>query len=284
MAINKPVLMIPWRNLYGASVELCSVVSLLSGSPVDTETVTLSGLTVGRDYWLSDDGVADSAAGNGDLLAIVASAIVAQVSRVSTCAPSFTAAGLIRLTCTFGAGADAIEITFSTDSGMTAEGWARMFGVDEGAPEITTSAGVASFPNLSDRLYYPARPFHRDSGDRREYSGSSVDASDGSAWPVSFDDYYRTREVGWDFLTLKHALDEHAEATAPYNTAENIRENGLRHGRRVRLFPDISDLGSSDFVVYEPKDPLGEIAKQGSAEDQIFHDVRISLVRPSGGA
>lgn len=290
--IPRPALMIPWRNTI-ASPLTTIVAFTFDGTPeiVDTESIPLP-LTLGRDYWVSADAAADAdpdgEGGSGDLVALLATALVAEVATIDAVEPSWTTDGRLRLTATLSGAAVQWGILTVHEDDEPAWTMARLLGlpiIPDAAPQAISAGGVLTMPVMSDRLFWPGRPFHRDSRDRDEFVGSVSHTTDGFAWPAVQTAPVVRREVGWDYLRLQHVLEEYADELGPFNTAETIRREGLRWGRRVRLYDDIGDLGTADaYSVYRPREPLQPIVRQGEGDDQIFHDLRLDLVRLSAAS
>lgn len=290
--IPRPALMIPWRNTIASPLTTIVAVTL-DGTPelVDTESIPLP-LTLGRDYWVSADAAADAdpdgEGGDGDLVALLAAGLVAEVATIDAVEPSWTTDGRLRLTATLSGAAVQWGIFTVHEDDEPAWTMARLLGlpiIPDAAPQAISAGAVLTMPLMSDRLFWPGRPFHRDSRDRDEFVGSVSHTTDGFAWPAVQTAPVVRREVGWDYLRLQHVLEEYADELGPFNTAETIRREGLRWGRRVRLYGDIGDLGTTDaYSVYRPREPLQPIVRQGEGDDQIFHDLRLDLVRLSAAS
>ena len=284
MAIDKPLLLACWKNTYATTMRVCTVETFNGGTPVDSVAIDLT-LALNRDYWFSADGVADDADGNGDFLTIFCDTVISAVTEITNLVPSWSATGRLVLTATL-SGATTFNITFEDDmpTGFTAESWARLFGQDEADLEHASVSNVMTFANLSDRIWYVARPLHLDSRDRDNVVGSSSRALDGYAWASIQPSMFVTRTIGWANLKLEHALNEYAATlvpTEPFNTAQNFRDVCVRYARRLRFYPDLSDLGTVGFGVYVPSEPIEDFVTQKDGDDQIFHDAKLMLVRES---
>lgn len=238
-----------------------------------SEDVTVN-VTVGRDYWLSGDGTADSSAGNGDLLKVITDAIT---SGHSGGGAAGTTASVVfqdgRPFVRFSATPDiklawsGVNVTFDP----TILGWET--GVD--SPEQATITA----PNRMQGLWAPQAAGGPDSRDRVSTLRGVSRAMDGTIFTSDFGDQAEPRDVNFELLNQDEILEEYAVDTygtaGVYDAFEIYWRDSISKGRRMRIVEDVSDLTTfATYVNANPADP-----KTRNAAYPVRWDVALQLVR-----
>jgi len=233
-----------------------------------TETVTLSGLTVGRNYWLSADAQADASTdgGPGDLLELLKTAIESH-SEAPTVTMSVSATNVVSITVS-----SATTLKWShanTTLDPTIFGWADL--------DVVDNSGVLTAPNQSQGAWCPARPFTEDSRDRTPYTISSGTTMDGTRRVSRLAAGKDEREVSWTMFAKELALSEYETATEPFGAWQTAWDSAISKGWRFRVYDDATSRTSSSYGLYALR--MGDDPLKRNKRYRVRWDLELNTAR-----
>jgi len=227
-----------------------------SSSPVlavqvgaQTALINLS-VSVGRDYWITGDGRADDAAGNADILTIIADAITAQHPAAPSVTPSLSFVGSrarVRFVCS-----PALSLEWGNAS-TTLEPAPFGFG-SASTPQSTNLVAANQLPSL----WSPDAPIGFDTRDRRVILRGLRRTMTGRVVVTDFGNTASRRDVTFNLLHQSAALQEYADR--PADAFELHWVNTISKGMRFRLYEEQGKIGNGlGFGTYTTdslQDPL----------------------------
>lgn len=247
MAVPSAGLLYPVR--FPATAYVIRVIS--DGVTEDLPFPQSGTLTVGRDYWVSGDSAADSAAGNGDLVQMLEDALNANSPAVV-------------YTVTISSGN---VITVTSDGNDFSILWAHanttldetIFGFTNAN---TASATSAVAPNSSQGAWLPARPPRVDGRPRVPVVGGVARAISGLQRTSRLATPYAERDLTFSLLPQAKALREYEAATDPFGSFEEAWLSSISLGRLLRYYPDASARTITSYTTYRSRsldDPLSRM-------------------------
>ena len=232
-----------------------------------TEDLTFGPPTIGRNYWVAGDAVADDSTGQGDLLKML-----------ETCLETHTSSGGVSVYIDDGV----VEILHISGNlqihwdnvGTTLD--PTIFGWTAAAPSGNST--VVNAPNAPQGRWNPGRFISKDTRNQQTIVGSVSRSITGLVRTARLALPAKERELMFELLPKSKTLDEYAVSTAPYNTAETMWRDGLSLGRPVRLYENEANiaLGSAYFDVYKTTNLENPIRQRTS--NLNYFDVSLSLV------
>ena len=234
-----------------------------------TTDVTID-ITPGRDYWISGDAQADAVGnvnGEGDLLAIIAAAIVAGHAQVSACSFSINANYTLGISITSGGQVD-FEFTHANNTlDATILGY-------PGDADVTDINGATS-DDVPRGIWEPGYPISVDSRDRQPIVGGVAMTISGIPRVSRIATPLPMRSLTFDLLNQSKILDEYTDADEPYGSFEWNWTNAIGLGRNFRLYEDEADLTTgATYSVYRIADLADPLAR--AQQYNVFWSVTLT--------
>lgn len=248
-----PTPVLAWPVTFAATSYVVRVE--IQGSTI--EDITISGLTVGRYYWLTGDNQADAdggVGGVGDLCDILETAIESH-SNGPTVTVSVNTNGTLNISSN-----QTMRIQWSHVNNTLDP---LIFGFTSAA-DSALSQTITS-PNTVQGLWFPGYPPASDSRDRTPIVGGTAVALSGATRTsrlVSAPE--PQRELVFTLLSQAKVLREYEAATDPYGSFEEAWLTAWASGRPVRVYDDLTTLAtSSSYSLYRITDLSDPIGRSG---------------------
>lgn len=217
------------------------------------EDLTMS-VTVGRNYWLSGDGQADSdpasVGGIGDLVTMLQDLLNTHTLAAGGFTVTITDQGIVTIShSTF-----EFQVGWNDPVSSTLE--PEIFGFTR---VVLTGGLTYSSPNQSTGIWYSGKTRSRDSRNRQPVVGAVAETISGLARVSRLSLPNKGRELGWIYVPQAKALTEYAPATEPYGAFESAWIDSISKGQAWRMYDDASTRTSSSYDLYRTQnldDPL----------------------------
>lgn len=229
-----------------------------------TEDLTFS-VTAGRDYWMSGDAAADTAAGNGDAL-----------DRLRACLETHSELSGVTLQIeddmrVFAKAAQSYQILWghaNTTLDPLVFGWTA-----------TDTAGSANqySPNVPRGLWRPGVMAARDTRSRARYVGGTAVALSGAQRTSRIAESAAERDLELRLIPRQRALQEYATSSEPYNTWEYAWQEAVSLGRRLRFYDRATQRGVNDYTLYRERDATQDRLQPDSGDRLTWWSLQLQL-------
>jgi hypothetical protein len=246
----RPMILTPWRPT-ATSYNLRFTVNGVT----ETKAFPAAGLlTVGRNYWPSGDGQADSdggVGGVGDLFALLKATLDSHSDPAV-----FTAVldASFRAVLTASAGTNSI---LWADAATTLD--EALFGFTN----ANTASAISATGTLLPRYIW--RPntdgYLRSQSDRTPIGGGIATALSGAQRVAKLTAGLREDDVRFTFVANRYALQDFEDASEPYGSFEEAWLNSISLGRQFRIYNDETVRTSTSYRLYvcrSFKDPFSD--------------------------